>query len=54
MRPFVLLNASVPLRPPRIAHRYHEPYHLYIRRWEKWGNPSTMIRDDSREEIIAR
>jgi len=54
MRHRLLIDASLPLGPPRVVHCDREPYHVYIGRWEKWGNPWTMIRDGTREEIIAR
>ncbi len=38
----------------RVVHCKKEPYDVYIGRPSKWGNPFTIGRDGTREEVIAK
>jgi len=38
----------------RIVHCKKEPYDIYIGRPSKWGNPFTIGRDGTRDEVIEK
>ncbi len=38
----------------RVVHCKQEPYDVYIGRPSKWGNPFTIGRDGTREEVIKK
>lgn len=38
----------------KVVHCKHEDYEVYIGRPSKWGNPYTIGKDGSREEVIER
>lgn len=38
----------------KVVHCKREPYDVYIGRPSKWGNPFTVGRDGTREEVIIK
>lgn len=38
----------------RVVHCKKEPYDVYIGRPSKWGNPFTIGKDGSREEVLEK
>lgn len=38
----------------RVVHCKKEPYDVYIGRPSKWGNPFSIGKDGSRQEVIAK
>ena len=38
----------------RVVNRYKEPYDVYIGRPSKWGNPFSIGKDGTREEVIEK
>lgn len=38
----------------RVVHCKKEPYDVYIGRPSKWGNPFTIGKDGTREEVIKK
>ena len=38
----------------KVVHCKKEPYDIYIGRPSKWGNPFTIGKDGSREEVILK
>ena len=38
----------------RVVHCKREPYDVYIGRPSKWGNPFTIGKDGTRDEVIAK
>jgi hypothetical protein len=54
MRHLLLVDAGVPLGPPRVVHCERERYHYYIGRPGPLGNPFVIGRDGTREEVIAK
>lgn len=38
----------------RVVHCKKEPYDIYIGRPSKWGNPFSIGKDGSRQEVIAK
>jgi len=50
------LNPSkeIPDRSSRVVHCKKHKYDVYIGRPSKWGNPFTIGRDGTRDEVIAQ
>ena len=38
----------------RVVHCKKEPYDIYIGRPSKWGNPFTLGKDGTREEVLEK
>ncbi len=42
------------MNEPKVVHCKRAPYDVYIGRPSKWGNPFTIGKDGSREEVIEK
>jgi hypothetical protein len=48
----LLVATTVDLGPPWVVHCLHQPYHVYIGRGSKWGNPYRIGREATRLQAI--